>query len=142
VANSVPELRFISVAGGMGPAQLSDIASRTAAKSLRSVFGSLGGSSGSPPEVKGRLVAGFRCANETIGRHPSAGTDAGLRAAMVAAAFTGDRAVVAAVGDVQCYRLRDGRLESLRTLTEDASDATAEPYTRPSRYLDGRTLLK
>src|SRR5690606_9556712 len=90
VADAAPDSSLILVADGRGPRAYGDIASRMASKSFREVFRSLGGTSGSLRQVRGRVITAFRCANETIGGHPAASLDTGFGTSLVVATFLRD----------------------------------------------------
>lgn len=135
VAIAAPHLRIVVVADGMGGHSYGEIASRVAARSLIAAFEQLGGPSELLAETRARLIAAFQAANDTVGRHPSAGQPGGLGTTLVAAAFVGRHVVVANVGDSRCYRLRDGGLSVLTDDHSVAAEAVRSPESYPGSLL-------
>jgi PPM family protein phosphatase len=121
VARVVPGLNLALVADGMGGHDDGDIASRTAADALEEGFGRMGGAGADADQTANRLRACFLEANHHVAARSAHAWGVGrMGTTLVAAVFAHRQVIIGNVGDSRCYRLRDGRLESL---TQDHSYA-------------------
>jgi serine/threonine protein phosphatase PrpC len=121
----LPDLGLFVVADGIGGRACGEIASRMAIDSMREVLADTGPrwsrrrvlSGNSPAPL--RVVAGIELANERIVAAAEwEPAKQGMGTTVVSALVSGDRLVLAHVGDSRAYRLRGTRLE---LLTEDHS---------------------
>ncbi|MBI5266177.1 MAG: serine/threonine-protein phosphatase [candidate division Zixibacteria bacterium] len=112
-----------AVCDGMGGHQAGEIASMTAAETLRAVFSAFAREILEDPRLAlGRtlpysadlLVKGVRLANRSVGLQAAANAElSGMGTTIVAVSFEADIAAIAHVGDSRAYRLSEQALEPL-----------------------------
>lgn len=112
-----------AVCDGMGGHQAGEIASLTAAETLRVVYSAFAKEILEDPQLAlgqtlpysaDLLVKGVRLANRSVGLQAAANAElSGMGTTIVAVSFEADIAAIAHVGDSRAYRLTDQRLEPL-----------------------------